>query len=77
MWITFSMFMGPWSGARPPVREAILKKCIHITWIGLSGRWQKYTVHCVSGKKKAFPKAGSSSCPTEPVGSVIAGKIRG
>ncbi len=22
-WITRAMFMGPWSGARPPIREAI------------------------------------------------------
>ncbi|MFY9800091.1 MAG: hypothetical protein WAK10_02455, partial [Methanoregula sp.] len=24
-WITWAMFMGPWSGARPPIREAIIK----------------------------------------------------
>ncbi len=24
-WITWAMFMGPWSGARPPIREAITK----------------------------------------------------
>jgi len=38
--------------ARPPIREAILKKCIHITWIELPGRWQKHTVRCVLFKKK-------------------------
>ncbi len=38
-WITRAMIMGPWSGARPPLREAIGKKSIHITLVGLSGRW--------------------------------------
>ncbi len=51
-WITWAMFMGPWSGARPPIREAIVKKCILITWIGLPGRWQKHTVRCVLLFKK-------------------------
>jgi hypothetical protein len=30
-WITGVMFMGPGQRARPPLREAILKKYIHIT----------------------------------------------
>ncbi len=51
-WITWAMFMGPWSGARPPIREAIVKKCIHITWIVLLDHWQKHTVRCVLFKKK-------------------------
>ncbi len=38
-WISWAMIMGPWSGARPPIREAIVKKCMHITWTGLPGRW--------------------------------------
>ncbi len=25
-WITWAIFMGPWSWARPPLREAIIKK---------------------------------------------------
>ena len=29
---------GSRSGARPPVREAITKKCTHIGWFGLPGR---------------------------------------
>ena len=37
-WINRAMFILSQSGARPPIREAIIKKCIHITWIGLPGR---------------------------------------
>ncbi len=48
----WAMFMSPWSGARPPIREVIVKKCIHITWIGFPGRWQKNTVRCVFFFKK-------------------------
>ena len=51
-WITWAMFMGPLSGARPPIREAIVKKCIHITWIGLLDHWQKHTIRCVVLKKR-------------------------
>ncbi len=51
MWITWAMFMA-WSGARPPIREAIVKKWIHITCLGLPGRRQKHTVHCVFFFKK-------------------------
>jgi len=50
-WITRVMFMVSRSGARLPTREAVLKKCIHITRIGLPGRLQKHTVRCVLSKK--------------------------
>ncbi len=33
-WITRAMSMGPWSGARPPIWEAIVKKMYtyHLDW---------------------------------------------
>jgi hypothetical protein len=34
---TRAMFIVPGLRARPPIREAITKKCIHITWIMLPG----------------------------------------
>jgi hypothetical protein len=45
-------------GARPPIREAISKKCIHITWIGFPGRWQKHTVRCVFFNKNNIQSTG-------------------
>ncbi len=52
-WITRAMFMGPWSGAHPPIREAILKKMstYHLDWAPWS-LLQKHTVCCVLLFKK-------------------------
>ena len=44
MWITCAMFICPRFRARPHIREAFLKKCIAITWVGLPGRSQKTVV---------------------------------
>ena len=52
--ITWAMFMGPWSLSPSSHPGGYHNKCIHITWIGLPGRWQKHTVRCVLLKKIGF-----------------------
>ncbi len=49
--ITLVMIMNP--GLEPVLPSGgYYKNCIHITWIGLPGRWQKHTVRCVLFLKK-------------------------
>ncbi len=56
-WITWAMFMG--HGLEPiPPSGRLSQKCIHITWIGLPGRWQKHTVRCILLKKKRLCEDG-------------------
>ncbi len=54
-WITWAMFMGPWSGARPPIREAITKMYTYHRYRAPSSLAKTHSPLCIIFKKSINP----------------------